>query len=76
LVLLPLCSAVTVHDVEIENGDSKRVSKVQPPAHATFHATAIEMGNNSNLLATDTCHICFRASGSSNEPMVIVTGVR
>lgn len=48
----------------------------QPLAQATSHATAIQIGNNSNLRATDTLlDFVFARPASQTEPQVIVTRV-
>jgi hypothetical protein len=48
----------------------------QPLAQATAHATAIQIGNNSNLRATDTLlDFVFVRPAAPTEPQVIVTRV-
>jgi hypothetical protein len=48
-----------------------------PLAQGTSHAAAVQMGNNSNLRATDSLvDFVFVRPAAQTEPTVVVSGVR
>jgi hypothetical protein len=48
-----------------------------PLAEASAHAAAVQMGNNTNLRATDTLvDFVFVRPAAQNEPKVVVTSAR